>query len=199
MIAVLCLTVGGWIAAPFIGLDLATVALLGLLLAVAGGAFDLRAFQGLDWDFLLFIGVVLSIGKLAVGLRLDRAAATAIGGIFQSWTPGTTVFVLAVAVISVLVRLMIEQDLTVVLGGLTLIPVAPALGAHPWLVVIALLATSVAWFVPSQTPSYLVAQAASEHRLFSHEQARRFAVAWTLLTLLGLALCVPYWRMLGLA
>jgi hypothetical protein len=101
-------------------------------------------------------------------------------------------------VISIVVRLMIEQDLTVVLGGLTLIPVAPALGVHPWLVVIALLATSVAWFVPAQTPSYLVAQAASEHRLFSHAQAQRFAVVWTLLTLLGLALCVPYWRFLGL-
>src|SRR5437868_11206489 len=134
MIVVLCLTVGGWIVAPFLKLDLATVALLGLLLAVGGGLFDVRAFQGLDWDFLVFIGVVLSIGKLAVSLRLDRAAATAIGGLFRTWTPGATVFVLAIAVISVIVRLMIEQDLTVVLGGLTLIPVAPAVGVHPWLV-----------------------------------------------------------------
>jgi hypothetical protein len=107
------------------------------------------------------------------------------------------VFVLAVALISVVVRLAMDQDLTVLLVSLTLIPVAPAVGADPWLVVIALLATSVAWFLPSQTPSYLVAQAASEGKLFSHAQARRFAVAWTLLTLLGLALSVPYWRMLG--
>ena len=134
-----------------------------------------------------------------MSLRLDRAAATAIGGLFQAWTPGPTVFVLAVAMLSILGRLMIEQDLTVVLGSLTLIPVAPALGTHPWLVVIALLATSVAWLLPTQTPSYLVAQAASEQRLFSHAQAQRFAIAWTLLILLGLALCVPYWRLLGLA
>ncbi len=198
IIAILCLTVLGWIAAPWIGLDLATVALLGLLAAVAVGAFDTRAFQGLDWDFLLFFGVVLSIGKLTVTLGLDRAAARAVGSLFTTWTPGPTVFVLAVAVISVGVRLVIEQDLTVLLGGLTLIPVAPVVGVDPWLVVIALLATSVAWFLPSQTPSYLLAQAASENRLFSHAQAQRFAVAWTLLTLLGLALCVSYWRWLGL-
>lgn len=199
IIAILCLTVLGWIAAPWIGLDLATVALLGLLAAVAIGAFDTRAFQGLDWDFLLFFGVVLSIGKLAVTLGLDRAAARAVGSLFTTWTPGPTVFVLAVAVISVGVRLVIEQDLTVLLGSLTLIPVAPVVGVDPWLVVIALLATSVAWFLPSQTPSYLLAQAASGNRLFSHAQAQRFAVAWTLLTLLGLALCVSYWRWLGLA
>jgi len=199
IIAILCLTVLGWIAAPWIGLDLATVALLGLLAAVAVGAFDTRAFQGLDWDFLLFFGVVLSIGKLAVTLGLDGAAARAVGSLFTTWTPGPTIFVLAVAVISIGVRLVIEQDLTVLLGSLTLIPVAPVVGVDPWLVVIALLATSVAWFLPSQTPSYLLAQAASENRLFSHAQAQRFAVAWTLLTLLGLALSVPYWRLLGLA
>jgi hypothetical protein len=43
-----------------------------------------------------------------------------------------------------------------------------------------------------------VARAASEDRLFSHEQARRFALAYTALTLLGLALAVPHWRVLGL-
>ena len=47
---------------------------------------------------------MLSIGKLAVTLRLDRAAATAIGGLFQTWTPGPTVFVLAVAVLRQVVQ-----------------------------------------------------------------------------------------------
>ena len=72
------------------------------------------------------------------------------------------------------------------------------MGVEPWLVVIALLTTSVAWCLPSQTPSYLVAQSASEGKLFAHAQAQRFAVAYTALTLAGLALCVPYWRALGL-
>jgi hypothetical protein len=44
--------------------------------------------------------------------------------------------VLAVAVISVAVRLVIEQDLTVLLGRLTLIPVAPVVGVDPWLVAV---------------------------------------------------------------
>ena len=49
-----------------------------------------------------------------------------------------------------------------------------------------------------QTSSYMVARSASEDRLFSHEQARRFALAYAGLTLLGPALAVPYWRLLGL-
>ena len=77
-------------------------------------------------------------------------------------------------------------------------PVAPRIGVDPWVVVITVLAMSVAWFLPSQTISYLVAQSASEGRLFSHAQAQRFALAYTTLVLIGLALSVPYWRLLGL-
>ena len=95
------------------------------------------------------------------------------------------------------VRLVLEQDLTVLLVSLALIPVATAAGVEPWAVTIALLATSVVWFLPFQTSSYMVARSASEDRLFSHEQARRFALAYAGLTLLGLALAVPYWRLLG--
>ena len=105
---------------------------------------------------------------------------------------------LAVAGISLLIRLALDQDLTVVLVGVTLLPVAPRIGVDPWVVVITVLATSVAWFLPSQTISYLVAQSASEGRLFSHAQAQRFALAYTTLVLVGLALSVPYWRLLGL-
>jgi len=97
-----------------------------------------------------------------------------------------------------LIRLALAQDLAVVLMGVTLLPVAPRIGVDPWVVVITVLALSVAWFLPSQTVSYLVARSASEGRLFSHGQAQRFAFAYTALVLVGLAVSVPYWRLLGL-
>jgi hypothetical protein len=197
-IVILALTVAGWVAAPWIGLDLATVALLGLLASVALGTFDRAALQSLDWSFLVFFGAVLTVGRLGATVGLDRVAAATVDGLLGHTQPGPLVFVLAVAGVSLLVRLVLDQDLTVVLVGVALLPVAPRVGVEPWLVVIALLATSVAWFLPSQTPSYLVAQSASEGRLFSHAQAQRFAFAYTALTLLALALAIPYWRLLGL-
>ncbi len=196
--AVLGLTVTGWVVAPWLRLDLATVALLGLLAAILVGSFDLRAFQGLDWNVIVFFGVVLTIGRLGVSLGLDRAAATTIDALLGRFRPGPVLFVLAVAALSLVVRLVMEQDLTILVASLTLIPAASSVGVDPWVVVIALLATSVAWFVPSQTTSYLVAQSASEGRLFSHAQAQHFAFVYAALTLLGLALSVPYWRLLGL-
>ena len=198
MALVLALTVAGLIAAPWLRLDLATVALLGLLAAVAVGSFDGPALQALDWGMLLFFGVVLSLGRLASSLGIDAAAGALIDGVLGPARPGPLAMVLTVASVSLVLRLVLEQDLTVLLVSLAMIPVATAAGVEPWAVTIALLTTSVAWLLPFQTSAYMVARAASEDRLFSHEQARRFALAYAGLTLLGLALAVPYWRLLGL-
>jgi hypothetical protein len=198
MALILILTVAGWIAAPWLQVDLATVALLGLLAAAAVGIFDSAALQALDWGMLLFFGVVLSLGRLATALGIDAAAGTLIGELLGPARPGPLAMVLAAALVSLVLRLLLEQDLTILLASLTLIPVAQAAGVEPWAVTIALLATSVAGLFPFQTSSYMVARAASEDRLFSHEQARRFALAYMAITLLGLALAVPYWRLLGI-
>jgi di/tricarboxylate transporter len=198
MALIVALTVAGWILAPWLHLDLASVALLGLLAAAVAGCFDGAALQSLDWSMLLFFGTVLSVGRLAADLGIDVRAGALTQELLGDSRPGPLGLVLGVAVVSLVVRLALEQDLTVLLVSLALIPVASAAGVEPWTVTIALLATSVAWVLPFQTPSYMVARAASEDRLFTHPQARRFALAYTGLTLLGLALAVAYWRLLGI-
>jgi CRP-like cAMP-binding protein/di/tricarboxylate transporter len=197
-IVVLGLTVAGWILAPTLGLDLAVVALLGLLGTIAIGSFDGRAFQGLDWNVIVFFGVVLSIGRLAVTHGMDRAAAGALARLVGDLPLGPLVFVLATALLSIVARLVLEQELCVLLAALTLLPLAARVGVDPWVVMMAVLATSVAWFFPAQTQSFLVALSASEGRLFSLADAQRFALVYTLVVLAGLALSTGYWRLLGL-
>src|SRR5262249_38394381 len=158
--------------------DLASVALLGLLGVAALGVFDGPALQALDWSMLLFFGVVLGLGRLASSLGVDAAAGSLVQRLLGERRPGPLGMVLAVAVVGVALRLVVGQDLTVLPAGLALIPVGTAAGVEPWSVTIALLATSVVWFLPFQTSAYMVARSASEDRLFSHEQARRFALAY---------------------
>src|SRR5262245_12764962 len=124
-IVVLVLTVAGWIAAPGLGRDLATIALLGLLAMVALGLFDRPALQSLDWSFLIFFGVVLTVGRLSPVVGLDRAAAAAVERLLGSAQPGPLLFVLAVAGIGLLIRLALDQDLSGGLMGFTLLSLAP--------------------------------------------------------------------------
>lgn len=204
MMGVLFLTIAGWFAAPALQIHFGAIAAIGLLAAAATGNFDRQSFQELDWGYLIFYGVALSIASVVASVGLDRLPAGIVGGGVASVDAGPAalasplLFVLGAACITFLVRLAVPQNPGVLLLGLALIPVAPAVGVEPWVAAVTILATSSMWFLPPQTTSYLVAYSACDGRLFSHAQASRAAFGHAAVTLTGLALSVPYWHLLGL-
>ena len=101
-------------------------------------------------------------------------------------------------VIGALVEVALGKTQMLLVLGLPLIPVASAIGVEPWVVIITLLAGPSLWFLPGQAPAYLVAQAATEGRLYSLAQSRAVALGYAIVTLLALILSVPYWHLLGL-
>jgi DASS family divalent anion:Na+ symporter len=198
MIAVLILTLIGWLLAPKLQVDFATVTIIGLLGTVFTGNFNRQALQELDWNYLIFYGVALSMSRVAVSLGLDRLAADAIGTPLLQIGTSSILFILAVACLNILVRFILLPSQSVLLLSLALIPVAPKFGVDPWVVIVTILSTSFLWFPPSQLPAYLAAYSASEGRLFSHEQSARINFVYIAITLAGLALSTWYWRFLGL-
>jgi DASS family divalent anion:Na+ symporter len=196
--AILLLTLSGWLAAPQLQLDLGTVALLGLLGATLTGAFSKASFRELDWGFLLFYGVAISLAGVAGRLGVDRLAVQLVTTGLERVGSGPLVFLLGVAVLGTVIQLLLPKNTAILLLGLAVVPVAPAAGIDPWVAVVALLATSSFWILPTQTASYLVAYSASEGRLFSHQQARPVAYGYAALTLIGIVVCTPYWHALGL-
>jgi hypothetical protein len=197
MIGVLAFAVIGWITGGSLQVDV-VVGIIALLAAIVVGNFDRRSLQGLDWNFLLFNGVALSISGVTRALGLDSLVAEAVGGPIGHLGSNPALFLLAVSGLNLLGRLVLGQNQAILLFGLALSPIAPAVGMEPWVVIVAILATNVVWFLPQQTNSYLTAYSASEGRLFSHGQARQAAVGYTLVTLIALILVLPYWHLLGL-
>lgn len=198
MIAVLVLTVAGWLAGRALHIDAGTVAVLGLIAAVLTGNLDREALHHLDWDYLIFYGVVISAGRLFASLELDRAAAETVGaGLLRIGATPVT-FVLGIAVITMLARLVADPDQVLLLLLLAFIPVARTVGVDPWVAVITILASLLVWFVPAQTPEFLAAHSASEGRLYSYAQAQRVALGYAAAILAALMISMPYWRLLGL-
>jgi hypothetical protein len=54
------------------------------------------------------------------------------------------------------------------------------------------------WSMPYQFASYLAFWNGSGGYLFAHDQVRVFSVAYVLLSLCGLLVSIPLWRLLGL-
>jgi CRP-like cAMP-binding protein/di/tricarboxylate transporter len=198
MLAILAFTLLGWLAGPLAGIQPSTVALIALLGAFVSGNFDRQALRELNWDYLLFFGVVLGIAEVSTMLGVDQLAADVVGAPLAATGMSGPVFVIAIAVLMGLLRLLLVADQAVLLLALALIPIAPALGVDPFLVVVPLSCMALVWYMPSQSPEYLLAYTLSEGKLYSQAQSRAFAVWFTGLLLVSLILAMPYWRWLGL-
>ena len=197
MIAILVLTITGWVMGPSIHLDAATVAVLGLIAAFLTGNLDHHAWRDVDWSYLIFFGVLLGMGRLIGTLGLDRLAGETAGMWLMRAGITPVTFVLLAGVLGMVVSSLVGEQAVLFLG-LSLIPVATVIGIDPWVAIIAILSTVLVWLVPATTPEYLAAYSASEGVLFSPAQARKVAFAHAAVTLAALGIATLYWRWLGL-
>jgi CRP-like cAMP-binding protein len=167
------LTEIGWSIGPALGISSAIVGLTSVLLAALAGCFNRQALQSLNWDFLISYGVILTLPRVAGTLWVNDAIAEALRALIGEGGLGPLIFVLSLAVLNTLVRLVLADDLALLGLGLALVPTAPVIGVHPWIIIITLLASFSPWFFPTQSVSYAVAYEAAEGRLFTHQQARK--------------------------
>jgi len=195
ILAIVALTLVGWIIGPRYLIHPGLIALLSFIaVMIVTGISDLAS---LDWEYLVFFGVALSVANLAEGLRLDRIVGDNAATFLAQLGIGGAAFVILAGLLTIVVKSLLAADQAILLLSLALIPVAIAVGVHPWLAVIPVLALGLSWHVPAQSPEYLVAYGASHGRLYSHRQGRRMAFAYDAIGLAGLALCLPYWHLLG--
>jgi len=196
LIGILLLTLVGWVLAPRFLIHPGLIALIAFIAVMT--LYGRSNLASLDWDYLVFYGVALTIANLASGLRLDMIIGQQAAPVLAQLGIGGPAFVLLAGVLTIIVRSLLAADQAILLLSLALIPVAPAVGIHPWLAVIPILALGLSWHIPAQSPEYLVAYGASQGRLFSHAQGRRMAFVYDAIALAGLAICLPYWHLLGL-
>lgn len=204
LMVVLTAMVFGWFFAPAVGLHVGVVAVFGFFAAAAAGAFDQQAFREMDWSFLIYYGVALSMQSLSAALGVGPELARTLGGTGLATgsealiTPHPWIFIAIVVIAGFFSRLFLEASQAVLLLGLLFFPAGMAVGGSPWLVAIALLATNNPWLTEKQTPAYQLAYLSAEGRLFSIPQGRTAALAYMAVTLAGLLILTPYWRLLGL-
>jgi hypothetical protein len=198
MLGVLGFTLVGWLLGPLVGVSAGTVAVIALLGTFVSGNLDGQALRELNWDYLLFFGVVLSMTGLATTLGVNSLAATMIGAPLARTGMPAPAFLILVAILMALLRLVLLPEQAVLVLGLGLIPAAPALGIEPSLVVVSMVSTVMLWYLPGQSPEYMIAYNGSDGKLYTHKHARRVAFGFAGLVLAGLACSLPYWRMLGL-
>ena len=196
ILAIVALMLAGWVIGPRFLWQPGLIALIAFIaVMVATGVSQLK---DLDWEYLVFFGVALSVADIADGLSLDKIVGESAAGFLATLGLGGAAFVILAGVLTIVVKSFLAADQAILLLSLALIPVATAVHISPWLGAVAILALGLSWHIPAQSPEYLVAYGATHGRLYSYAQGRRMALAYEAIALAGLALCLPYWHLLGL-
>ena len=96
-LAVLGLAIAGWLGKPFHGIGEAWVALAALLVFLVTRVLDKNGLKNdIDWGFLLFFGVMSSVGAIMVHLKMDQWLMGILDPVISTVSFDPTAFLLTV-------------------------------------------------------------------------------------------------------
>ncbi|QMV40870.1 SLC13 family permease [Cohnella cholangitidis] len=187
------------IAQPLHGLDNAWVMLLGFAVLVATGTLDSQTLKtGMDWTFLIFIGIAFSFAEAAKQLGIIEALSSFLGEHMSMFLSSPMLFLAAVMGVSFLVTLVVRDDPALILLVIATIPLAEQAGVHPWVLVFVVLLCTDPFFFAYQSPTYLTAYYSAEGKSFHHRQGQWVALGYAAAVIVAVMASVPYWQWLGL-
>lgn len=197
-VGVITLAAIGWLGKPWHDISEAWVALGALAIFLATGLLDKKGLKsGIDWGYLLFLGVVSALDDIMKWLKVDAWLNGLISPILSTVAFSPLLFLFTVALMVYGLRFLLKKPATVVLFIVTLAPLGQQVGIHPGVLLLTILIAIEAWFLPYQTDSYQIAYYSTEEKAFSHAQGRKLMIVKFIISFVTIAASVPYWRMLG--
>jgi DASS family divalent anion:Na+ symporter len=197
--AVLVLLVVGFATQSLHGVNPAWIAVAAMAVLFVARVLDDASFkQGMNLSFLLYVGVILGFGDIFAHVRLDQWLSGALAGVPGLARGSQTLFVLLVAVVTMVLTVALRSGPVSILVALALFGPASSLGIDPWVVAMTVLLSMNLWVYPQQNMLYQTAFLASGERGFTHAQARPLALLYPVFVLLAIVVSIPYWRLLGL-
>ena len=197
-IAALAIMIIGFLTLPLFHLNPVWFGVGALALAIGGGGLSRDLFRrAIDWGFLIQFGILLGAGGVLHAHGVDNWIATRLLDLIGTgWQPTKLILLLAAFIFAC--RLLMPWIPATLLLSLALVPAAPRLGLDAWVVGFVVLVAANAWIHPSLSDYCRVTRDAAGEDLFGQRQALLAGVVLTVLTVLGLLVSMPYWRMLGI-
>ena len=198
-LAVLALTVTGWLTISLHGIDGAWIAIIALAILINTGILDWGMMRkGIDWELLIYMGVTLSIPTLLRQAKIDLWLVDVISPLILPFMEHPAWFFIAIALVTYVLKLVFTSFLAVVTLCVALLPLSVDVGMSPWVIAMIILIASEVWFFPYQVDWHMLAYSTTEGKGFSYPFMLRINPVYALAYLVALVAAIPYWRYLGL-
>jgi len=188
-----------WSTESFHKIPSGWVGLMGLMFWAFTGAMTKADYKNIDWPFLTYLAVVISLGDSFKALGIDKWLTASSMSYLQPLTKSPLLFALGLAVATYVLRLFLASWLSFVTLMMVLFaPFAAKVGFSPLALGLVLLAALNTWVPSYQSPVYLTGYYAADGKSFTHAQSARLGIAYLFIVLVALIPSVYYWQWLGL-
>ncbi|HET7004594.1 MAG TPA: SLC13 family permease [Candidatus Binatia bacterium] len=198
LIVLLC-TVGGWLTAPYHGIDGAWIAILAFSVLVNTSILDWGMMRkGIDWELLIHMGVTLSLPTLMKQAKIDQWLIDVISPLILPFMESPVWFFIVIALLTYVLKLFFTSFLAVVTLCVALLPLSIDVGMNPWIVAMMILIASEVWFFPYQVDWHMLAFSTTDGKGFSYPLMCQINPVYAIAYIVALLFAIPYWRFLGL-
>ena len=198
-IATILVCLAGFLTEPWHHINGSWIALVAFLILFGSSVLDEKSVRAdIDWNFLISFGALVGFGVVMTTSGLTGEIAERISPVLEFISVNKLLFLLFISLGVYLLRFFLPLAPAQLITMLSIIPVATSAGINPFVIGLVVLVSSNPWFLPYQNTMYLNLFYGTEEKSFQHRQTLKQAYLHVLITLVSIALAVPYWYQLGL-
>lgn len=188
-----------WITESYHGIAAATVTLfVAGLLMLFKVITPKEMSNGLPMDLLIYFGLLAQFGGIMGDNGLNGFISGQIGPIITPMMNSPWVFLPFLCILVMALRLIINSWVTTyTIFGVLLVPLCVSAGIHPFVAMFTVYVAIGVFYAKWQNLPYITALAVADG-LTTHEKTIPYAVIYCITCFIGIAVCIPYWMMLGL-
>jgi di/tricarboxylate transporter len=180
-------------------IDSAWIMLIGMSILIISGILDNNSIKnGIDWPFLLFMGVSLSFVKVLSQFGIVAVMTKFLRISMHPFMTSPYTFLPIVVIFGFLITLFVRDEPAVIILVISMLSLTAEIGIHPWVLIMAVILSTDSFFFPYQSATYLTAYYSSHGNSFDNKQGQKLAILFGIVTLLSVFLSIPYWKFIGL-
>ncbi len=188
----------GIVSAPLHRIEIHYVAFAVLCLLLYLGVLSRNDFIGkIDWAFLSLLASLIGILATMNYLEIDDLIMSRLSWLGSYMRQDFPLFVLALSVALLIVRLLVPLNQAIVIFSAALIPIASNAGIAPWVVGFIILIIAETAFFPYQSPYIFLFDRITKEVDRRERQVQLFHATLLFFKLVAIYLSIPFWQRIG--
>lgn len=200
-IAVLLVCIVLWATESLNGLPSHVVALGAVVVLLMANVIDVADFtKGVGWTMLLIIAILVGLGSVFETVGINAYVAAMVQPLVEPIAGNAVLLLLLVAVICYALRFVITSQMTALpILMSVMLPICAIAKISPWVIGFVILISTSTWNVIYQNTFAMQGYAAYDgDKSIAYGQVAKSSICFMVVNLIGIAVSIPIWRMMGL-